>query len=106
MDEVTSKRLHDEPGAVIDEVRTGGPKWLTRSGRRVVALVPHDRYEHHEHQREVALDYLRRLAFVVTGEMPSSQLTTEQVVELGESLLDTVAAVVDRSAAATTREPA
>lgn len=93
--EITSTRLAQAPGAVVDDVLANGTTWLTRSGRRVVALVPHDRYERDEYERDLLWAQLGRLMKAFTGDWPGSPaVSLEQLVELTEK------AITD-----TTREP-
>jgi len=108
MKEIPATRLAQAPGAVVDTVLAEGPTWLTRSGRPVLALVPRDRYELQEYERDTLRDYLRRLAFVITGDMPDRALPIADLVQLAEALLDTAATVTDRAArpAATTAKEA
>jgi antitoxin (DNA-binding transcriptional repressor) of toxin-antitoxin stability system len=93
--EITSTRLAQAPGAVVDEVLASGTTWLTRSGRRVVALVPHDQFQRAEYERDLLWAQLGRLMQAVTGHWPGNHaVSLEQLVELTEK------AITD-----TTREP-
>jgi antitoxin (DNA-binding transcriptional repressor) of toxin-antitoxin stability system len=93
--EITSTQLAQVPGAVVDQVLTGGTTWLTRSGRRVIALVPRAEHERAEHERAELHSLVTRLLHAA-GVAPH---TTPPGVEHLAALVD----MVEQQAPATIR---
>lgn len=91
--EITATRLAQAPGAVVDDVLNEGPAWLTRSGRRVIALVPSTDHSRAEHQREVLWEQLGRLVEAAGGTWPGAHaLNTAAMLDLTQDLIDRLTA--------------